>query len=105
VAHYGRTRFRKLDQIIPATSRISVGVSYSSTRARRRGGDSIVGGRLMYVTSPWSVVHGIDARTGKGLWPFDPGWRARKATEVCCDVVNGAGAPQRQGLRGCYDGR
>ena len=26
----------------------------------------------MYVTASWSVVHAIDARTGKRIWSFDP---------------------------------
>ena len=27
---------------------------------------------IMYVTASWSVVHAIDARTGKRLWTYDP---------------------------------
>jgi quinohemoprotein ethanol dehydrogenase len=42
----------------------------------------------MYVTAPWSVVHAIDARSGKGLWTFDPQVEHKDGYKACCDVVN-----------------
>lgn len=47
----------------------------------------MVDGKL-FVTSAWSVVHALDAKTGEELWVYDP-----KADRVigalsCCDAVN-----------------
>jgi len=27
---------------------------------------------VMYASAPWGFVHAVDARTGTGLWSFDP---------------------------------
>ena len=42
----------------------------------------------MYVTSAWSKVFALDARTGKEKWRFDPQVAGDKAIDACCDVVN-----------------
>lgn len=42
----------------------------------------------MFVTASWSVVHALDAKTGKNLWTYDPGVPREKGYEACCDVVN-----------------
>lgn len=42
----------------------------------------------MYVTGPWSVVHALDARTGRERWVHDPQVPRWKAAHACCDVVN-----------------
>lgn len=43
---------------------------------------------VMYATSAWSVVHALDARTGKELWVYDPGADKAVGVDACCDVVN-----------------
>jgi quinohemoprotein ethanol dehydrogenase len=42
----------------------------------------------MYVTSAWSKVFALDARTGQEKWRFDPQVAGAKAVDACCDVVN-----------------
>ena len=42
----------------------------------------------MYQTASWSVVHAIDARTGKKIWTYDPGVNREQGYKGCCDVVN-----------------
>ena len=62
---------------------------------------------IMYVTASWSVVHAIDARTGKRLWVYDPeGRHARTGYKGCCDVVNrGVALYKGKVFVGAYDGR
>ncbi|HEX5091972.1 MAG TPA: PQQ-dependent dehydrogenase, methanol/ethanol family, partial [Burkholderiales bacterium] len=61
---------------------------------------------VMYVTASWSVVHAVDARTGKRLWSFDPGVPRTMGYKGCCDVVNrGVALYQGKVFVGAYDGR
>ena len=54
----------------------------------------------MYVTSAWSIVHAIDARTGRGLWVYDPEVDRAVGAKACCDVINrGVAVYGRQGVR------
>ncbi len=60
----------------------------------------------MYTTSSWSIVHALDARTGKHLWTYDPRVAKDKARHACCDVVNrGVAVWEGQVFVGALDGR
>jgi quinohemoprotein ethanol dehydrogenase len=60
----------------------------------------------MYVTSAWSKVFALDARTGKEKWRFDPQVPGSKAVDACCDVVNrGVGVWGNKVYVGTLDGR
>ena len=60
----------------------------------------------MYVTSAWSKVFALDARTGKEKWRFDPQVAGDKAIDACCDVVNrGVAAWGSNVFVGTLDGR
>jgi quinohemoprotein ethanol dehydrogenase len=43
---------------------------------------------VMYVTSAWSIVHAIDAKTGRRQWVFDPMVDRAVGAKACCDVIN-----------------
>ena len=61
---------------------------------------------VMYVTSAWSKVFALDARTGRQLWHFDPKVDGAKAIDACCDVVNrGVAAWGKRVFVGTLDGR
>src|SRR3990170_6739297 len=61
---------------------------------------------VMYVTSAWSKVFALDARTGRELWRFDPKGEGAKAIDACCDVVNrGVAAWGARVFVGTLDGR
>lgn len=61
---------------------------------------------VMYVTSAWSKVIALDARTGRELWRFDPRVKGAKAIDACCDVVNrGVAAWGSRVFVGTLDGR
>ncbi len=104
---YSETRFSRLTQINANTVK-DLGLVWSYDLQSSRGVEStpLVVDGVMYVTAPWSVVHAIDAITGRHLWTFDPkvprtgGWRA------CCDVVNRGVALYRGKVYvGTLDGR
>jgi quinohemoprotein ethanol dehydrogenase len=60
----------------------------------------------MYLTSAWSKVFAVDARTGKEKWRFDPQVAGDKAIDACCDVVNrGVAAWGSNVYVGTLDGR
>jgi quinohemoprotein ethanol dehydrogenase len=104
---YGETRFSKLDQInTENVKNLGLMWSYSLDSSRGVEATPIVVDGIMYVTAPWSVVHAIDARTGKGIWTFDPEISREKGYRGCCDVVNrGVSLHKGKVFVGAYDGR
>ena len=60
----------------------------------------------MYVTSAWSKVFALDAKTGAPLWTYDPKVPSRVAVNACCDAVNrGVAAWKGRVYLGTLDGR
>lgn len=55
---------------------------------RGQESEPIVVGGVMYVSSAWSKVFALDAKTGKQIWAFDPEVPGADGANVCCDVVN-----------------
>jgi PQQ-dependent dehydrogenase (methanol/ethanol family) len=108
---YGRTydeqRFSPLKQI--DTGNVSaLGLAWYYDLKTERGieATSLVVDGVMYTTSAWSIVHAIDARSGKALWSFDPGVKKDKAKHTCCDVINrGVAVWKGQVFFGALDGR
>lgn len=43
---------------------------------------------IMFLTSSWSVVHAINARTGESIWTYDPKVPREFGEKACCDVIN-----------------
>ena len=86
---YAETRFSKLDQI-NADNVKNLGLVWTYNLEFGRGVEAtpLVVDGIMYVTASWSVVHAIDARTGKRFWTFDPGVNREIGYKGCCDVVN-----------------
>jgi PQQ-dependent dehydrogenase (methanol/ethanol family) len=61
---------------------------------------------VMYVTSAWSKVIALNAKTGAPLWLYDPKVPGKAAINACCDVVNrGAAAWKGRIYSGTLDGR
>ena len=60
----------------------------------------------MFVTSAWSKIYALDAKTGKQRWFFDPHVPGEAGPKPCCDVVNrGAAVYEGKVLVGTIDGR
>ena len=61
---------------------------------------------VMFVSSAWSRVHAIDARTGEERWAYDPKVPGEWGRRACCDVVNrGVAVYKGRVYVGTLDGR
>ncbi|WP_417547499.1 PQQ-dependent dehydrogenase, methanol/ethanol family [Marinobacter segnicrescens] len=66
----------------------------------------VVVDEVMYVTAPWSIVHAVDAKTGKNLWTYDPKVPKSYGEKGCCDVGNrGVAVSGDRVYFGAFDGR
>ena len=104
---YAETRFSKLKQIT-ADNVKNLGLMWTYNLESVRGVEAtpLVVDGIMYVTASWSVVHAVDARTGKRIWSYDPGVDREKGYKGCCDVVNrGVALYKGKVFVGAYDGR
>ncbi|MEH2624088.1 quinohemoprotein ethanol dehydrogenase [Bradyrhizobium sp. AZCC 1719] len=104
---YAETRFSKLNQI-NADNVKKLGLVWSYPLESSRGVEAtpVVVDGVMYQTASWSVVHAIDARTGRRLWTYDPKVDRTKGYKGCCDVVNrGVALWKGKVFVGVYDGR
>ncbi len=104
---YAETRFSRLRQIDAANVR-DLGLVWTYNLESTRGVEAtpLVVDGVMYVTASWSVVHAVDARTGKRLWTFDPNVDRSLGYRGCCDVVNrGVALYQGKVFVAAYDGR
>ena len=83
------TRFSPLRQITTANvAELGLAWSYDFPDTRGLEGTPLVADGVMYVTGNWSVVHALDAATGKPLWVYDPKVDRQRASAFCCGVVN-----------------
>ncbi len=104
---YAETRFSKLNQINAGNVK-NLGLKWTYNLKSVRGVEAtpLVVDGIMYVSASWSVVHAIDARTGKRLWTYDPGVNREIGYKGCCDVVNrGVALYKGKIYVGAYDGR
>jgi PQQ-dependent dehydrogenase (methanol/ethanol family) len=90
---YGRTyseqRFSPLKQIDTGNvGKLGLAWWYEMKVDRGVEATPLVVDGVMYVTSAWSIVYALDARTGKELWVFDPKVPRERGQQACCDVVN-----------------
>jgi quinohemoprotein ethanol dehydrogenase len=104
---FGETRFSRLDQINTGNiKRLGLVWSYSLESSRGVEATPVVVDGIMYVSAPWSIVHAIDARTGKQIWTFDPEVARENGYRACCDVVNrGVAIHKGKVFVGAFDGR
>jgi quinohemoprotein ethanol dehydrogenase len=86
---YGVNRFSPLDQITTANvGKLGLAWSYPLSSTRGVEATPVVVDGVMYVTTPWSLVHAINARTGENIWTFDSQSPRGQGYKLCCDVVN-----------------
>ena len=70
---YNEQRYSPLDQINTETIQ-NLELEWSLDMGTTRGLEAtpIVDNGIMFVSSTWSVVHALDAKTGEELWVYDP---------------------------------
>lgn len=100
------TRHSPLD-LVNSQNVDQLGLAWSYDLGSDRGVEAtpIVVDGIMYVTGSWSILHAIDAITGKKLWVYDPKIPPEFAKLGCCDVVN-RGVAYHEGkiFLGAFDG-
>jgi quinohemoprotein ethanol dehydrogenase len=104
---YGEERFSPLDQI-DATNVSRLGLAWHHDTGRDRGHEAspIVVDGVMFLTTSWSEVQALDAKTGELLWKYDPKVRGEVGRWACCDVVNrGVAVWKGKVYVGALDGR
>lgn len=85
----GEQRFSPLTAINRETvARLAPAWVYEMRDGRGVEATPLVVGGVMYVTSAWSVVYALDARTGRELWVHDPEVDRAVGAKTCCDAVN-----------------
>lgn len=103
----GEQRYSPLKDV--NTNNVSeLGLAWSFDLNTERGieATSIVVDGVMYMTSSWSIVHALDARTGQPLWSYDPKVPKDKLKHGCCGPVNrGVAVWEGQVFVGAFDGR
>jgi len=101
------TRHSRLTRINEANvGELGLVWSYDLESTRGVEATPIVVDGIMYVTASWSVVHAVDARTGKRLWNYDPEVPRSIGFKGCCDVVNrGVALHKGKVYVGSFDGR
>ncbi|MFT4823666.1 MAG: quinohemoprotein ethanol dehydrogenase [Halioglobus sp.] len=104
---YSEQRFSPLKKINDKNvTDLGYALSFDLNAARGLEATPIMRDGVLYISSTWSVVYAIDARTGKELWMYDPqvprGW----GVKGCCDVVNrGVAIWGEQVFSATFDGR
>jgi quinohemoprotein ethanol dehydrogenase len=69
-------------------SRLKPAWSFDFDTYRGQEATPLVVDGVMYVSSAWSKVFALDAKTGKLLWSHDPRVPGPADVPLCCDVVN-----------------
>jgi len=100
-------RFSTLSDINEQTvSRLGLAWSLELGTTRGLEATPLVIDGVIYTTGAWSVVHAIDARSGKRLWTFDPQVPKSRARVLCCDAINrGVAYDNGRVFVGTLDGR
>jgi quinohemoprotein ethanol dehydrogenase len=110
LAHGGNQqghRYSPLDQInVETVAKLAPAWSLDLDTYRGQEATPIVVDGIVYVTTAWSKVYAVDAKSGKALWRFDPKVSGPHAAKNCCDVVNrGAAVYRGKVYVATFDGR
>ena len=110
---YGQTykeqRFSTLSQIRKDNIG-QLGLAWQKTlggSTERMQGTPLVADGVMYVTSGWSIVYALNAKTGEEIWRYDPKTDRQYVKLSCCGGVVNRGAAVYKGkvYVGTFDGR
>ncbi|MFD2578882.1 PQQ-dependent dehydrogenase, methanol/ethanol family [Novosphingobium colocasiae] len=108
---YGGTfdeqRFSRLTAINDKTvARLGTAWSFEFDTNRAQESTPLEYQGVIYVTTAWSKVYALDAKSGKQLWFYDPQVPGEYGAKGCCDVGNrGAAIYDGKLYFGTFDGR
>lgn len=100
-------RYSGLDQItVENVAQLKPAWSLDFDTLRGQEATPLVVDGVIYVTTAWSKVYAVDAKSGKQIWYYDPKVPGPAAAKNCCDVVNrGAAVYRGKVFVGSFDGR
>ena len=90
---HGRTwseqRYSPLEKVNTGNVK-DLGLAWQFQLSTNRGVEvtPVVVDGVMYVTSAWSPVYALNAKTGEQLWKYDPEVPKETGKFACCDVAN-----------------
>jgi len=105
--NYAEDRYSKLNQINKKNvSKLELKWALNLGTKRGIEATPLVVDGIMFLTSTWSKVHAINARTGEQIWSYDPKVPRSFGENLCCDVVNrGVALYKGRVIFGTLDGR
>jgi quinohemoprotein ethanol dehydrogenase len=110
---YQEHRFSPLSDINRDTiSQLDLAWSFKFSTARGMEATPLVHNGVIYISTGWSHVHALDARTGEQLWHYDAKVTKSHLAKTCCGPVNrgvalwqGESDAKLQVFFGALDGR
>ena len=104
---YDEQRYSQLASISKDTvSTLGIAWSYDMKVPHGVEATPLMADGVLYVTSAWSIVYALDAKTGKELWVHDPEVPRETLAKGCCDAVNrGVAYSDGKIFVGTFDGR
>jgi quinohemoprotein ethanol dehydrogenase len=105
---YDEQRFSPLTKVdVGNVAQLGLAWSYDlDTVHRVQESTPLVIDGVMYVTSAWSKLFALEARTGREIWRYDPQVPGEAGVKACCDVANrGVAAWNGKIFLGTLDGR
>jgi len=100
-------RYSRLSEINRTNvGRLGLAWSFEFDTTRVQESTPLIVDGVMYVTSAWSKVFALNARTGREIWRFDPHVPGPADVPTCCGVPNrGAAVYHGKVYVGTLDGR
>ncbi len=104
---FGKSHYSPLAQINKETvSRLGFAWAYDTHTIRGLEATPIVVDGVMYASGPTGIAYALDAKTGKGLWTFDPKSDLVVNRRACCDEVSrGVAVWKGKVYAAAFDGR
>ena len=87
--NYEEQRYSTLEDINKNNIKnLELAWSFDMNSTRALEATPIVDNGIMFLTSEWSIVYAINAKTGEEIWSYDPLVPKSWGRKACCDVVN-----------------
>ncbi|MBV8770768.1 MAG: PQQ-dependent dehydrogenase, methanol/ethanol family [Deltaproteobacteria bacterium] len=104
---YSEQRYSPLDQINASNvGNLKLAWYLDLDTSRGQEATPLVVDGVMYVSTAWSMVKALDAKTGRLLWSYDPQVPREILIKICCDAVNrGVAVWKGKVFVGTLDGR